>query len=348
MPTFEPTLLVVEGRALAALPSANGQHLHTEECIGDPGFCSLTAGGPPADGSHLPSARSEMGDNLGHEILDDENTADVTIDPGAILGPVCSSPEPEPAPAGANGVPKSLSRLAYQFDAATHEETEPLAAPEPEAAAAGHDASGAVAEHGAAVKAALDLKALCGEIPPNALKWVLAMYKDTIKQQMTQIKPRFSPKVILAAVEAVFATEPTGSPCSHPVPPDPVPPDIPIDGEEDEVETEPEDEEVEGEEEQEAEADIHGLAMWNDRHNWCDHEDRDTTTVRQLVHKMVAKHPILHRLLKHRLNDPDATIFIYRPEQSGKTLAVSEPPLPVGYTQCRYDVPYREGCICSA
>jgi len=68
--------------------------------------------------------------------------------------------------------------------------------------------------------------------------------------------------------------------------------------------------------------DIAGLAMWNDRVNWTSAAvSINRPAVYQLVYRLLVEDPILKNLLKHPLNDDRSTIFVHRPEQSGKTYA---------------------------
>ena len=63
----------------------------------------------------------------------------------------------------------------------------------------------------------------------------------------------------------------------------------------------------------------HDLPMWDDRANWIINEHNDKELVYELVKRLVLDDPIMKDLLSWCLNDSDITIFVQRPEQSGKT-----------------------------
>ena len=68
------------------------------------------------------------------------------------------------------------------------------------------------------------------------------------------------------------------------------------------------------------EFDIPGLEMWNDRANWDSNAvSKNRMLVYRLVHRVIVQHEIYRELLKYKLSDPNVTIFVQRPEQSGKT-----------------------------
>lgn len=66
--------------------------------------------------------------------------------------------------------------------------------------------------------------------------------------------------------------------------------------------------------------DIAGLEMWNDRANWTSPAvDTHRELVYNLVYRLILQDSIYRLLMKHKLNDTNRTIFVQRPEQSGKT-----------------------------
>jgi len=63
-----------------------------------------------------------------------------------------------------------------------------------------------------------------------------------------------------------------------------------------------------------------GLAMWDDRENWTINPDITRRELAYgLVKRLVLETPVFKELLSVKLNDPEYTVFIQRPEQSGKT-----------------------------
>lgn len=161
-----------------------------------------------------------------------------------------------------------------------------------------------------ALQAALRFKAELGSIPPDASEWVINHNKDGVSMQLRQIHDedtrtrRFSDSLIEKVVDAAFGD----NICTRAA-------RLLIDlGRCSNSSVHPHNQCV-----LDMSKDVRGLEMWNDRHNWVPHTQRPDDIVHALVHKMIVQDPILHELLLHKLNDPNVTVFLCRPEQAGKT-----------------------------